>query len=148
MAEICGTSIPKLPLEVLMTWISDMESTIEILESDRNFSKAKMYKEFLKNEIQICAVLFQSLVFKLEDEDVRLSNVSIQDLMFSDELSESNNSELYSSIDNSIENVSSKNFSMQELHNYQPSINISRSNLSKNQGKVLCGTSRHFSFSC
>ena len=111
MADICGNSIPKLPLEVLMTWISDMESTIEILETDGNFSKAKMYKEFLRNEIQICAALFQSLIFKLEakdNEDVRLSNVSIQDLMFSDDLSESNNSELYSSSNDSLENVSSK----------------------------------------
>ena len=111
MADICRTSIPKLPLEVLMTWISDMESTIEILETDGNFSKAKMYKEFLRNEIQICAALFQSLIFKLEakdNEDVRLSNVSIQDLMFSDDLSESNNSELYSSSNDSLENVSSK----------------------------------------
>ena len=113
MADICRTSIPKLPLEVLMTWISDMESTIEILETDGNFSKAKMYKEFLRNEIQICAALFQSLIFKLEakdNEDVRLSNVSIQDLMFSDDLSESNNSELYSSSKNSLENVSGKFF--------------------------------------
>ena len=111
MADISGNCFPKLPLEVLMTWISDMESTIEILETDGNFSKAKIYKEFLRNEIQICAVLFQSLIFKLEskdNEDVRLSNFSMQDLMFSDELSESNNSELYSISNNSLENVSNK----------------------------------------